>query len=73
MATIIQTATDTYTADTGRGTSLTLVKKSGGWWEVHSMNAAVRAYRSLGVKVFWSLEDIERAYKTFRGIAALIQ
>lgn len=30
MATIIQTAADTYTADNGRGTSLTIIKKSGG-------------------------------------------
>jgi len=42
-------------------------------WEVHAINEAVRAYRSLGVKVFWTLEEIERSYKTFRGISALIQ
>jgi hypothetical protein len=73
MATIIQTSENTYSADNGRGTSLTIVKKGGGWWEVHSANAATRAWRSLGVKVFWELADIEKAYKTFRGIAALIQ
>lgn len=72
MTTITQTAENTYTAENGRGTTLTLTKKDGGYWEVWAMNAAVRAYRTPGVKIFWSLADIEKAYKTFRGISALI-
>lgn len=62
----------TYTASNGTGTELTLVKKDGGYWEVWAQNAATRAYRTLGVKIFWSLADIEKNYKTFRGISALI-
>lgn len=72
MATIIQTADNAYTADNGKGTSLHLVKKDGGYWQVYAQNAATRAYRSLGVKTFWSLAEVEKSYKTFRGLAALI-
>lgn len=72
MTTITQTADNTFIANNGRGTELKLVKKDGGYWEVWAMNAAVRAYRTLGVKTFWSLADIEKNYKTFRGLSALI-
>lgn len=72
MATIIQTNENTFTADNGRGTLLTLVRMSAGYWLVSADNAAARAYRSIG-KAFPSLDDVEAAYKTFRGISALIQ
>lgn len=72
MTYIIQTAENTYTANNGRGTELMITKKDGGYWEVMAQNAATRAYRSLGVKIFWTLADIEKSYKTFRGLAALI-
>ena len=71
MATIIQTAENTYTADNGKGTSLTLVKMEAGYWLVSADNAAARAWRSIG-KTFWSLAEVESKYKTFRGISALI-
>jgi hypothetical protein len=73
MATIIQTGEKTFTTDNGKGTTLTLK-----WntrldrWEVFADNAAVRAYRSLGVKIFATLADVETRYKTFRGVSALI-
>lgn len=72
MTYITQTAENTYTANNGRGTELTITKKDGGYWEVMAQNAATRAYRTLGVKIFWTLADIEKSYKTFRGLAALI-
>lgn len=73
MATIIQTGEKTFTTTNGKGTSLTLKwNERLGWWEVMSDNAAVRAYRSLGVKIFRSLNEVEAKYKTFRGISALI-
>jgi len=72
MATIIQTAANTYTANNGRGTELTLTKMEAGYWLVSADNAAARAWRSIG-KVFWNLSDIEAHYKTFRGLSALIQ
>lgn len=72
MATIIQTADNTYTASNGKGTELMLTKKDGGYWEVMAQNAATRAYRTLGVKIFWTLDEVEKSYKTFRGLASLI-
>jgi len=73
MATIIQTGEKTFTTTNGKGTSLTLKwNESLEWWEVMSNNAAVRAYRTLGIKIFRSLNDVEQKYKTFRGISALI-
>ena len=71
MATIVQTAANTYTANNGKGTELTLVKMEAGYWLVSADNAAARAWRSIG-KTFWSLAEIEAKYKTFRGISALI-
>ena len=72
MTTILQTAENTFTADNGRGTVMTLsYNEVCGYWQVMSTNAAVRAYRSLGVKVFRSLAEVEAAYKTWRGICAL--
>lgn len=72
MTTIIQTNENTFTANNGTGTELTLIKSEVGYWTVIASNAATRAYRSLGAKTFWSLEDVEKSYKTFRGLAALI-
>lgn len=71
MATIIQTSDNTYTANNGKGTELTLVKMEAGYWLVSADNAAARAWRSIG-KTFWSLAEIEAKYKTFRGISVLI-
>ena len=74
MATIIQTAEKTFTTSNGRGTTMTLsYNEVSGYWQVTSDNAAVRAYRTLGVKVFWSLKEVEQKYKTWRGVSALIE
>lgn len=73
MATIIQTGENTFTTDNSKGTKLTLkLNAKIGYWEVWAENAAVSAYRSLGVKCFWKLSEVEAKYKTFRGISALI-
>ncbi len=71
MATIIQTAANTFTADNGRGTSLTLIKMDAGYWLVSADNAAARAYRSIG-KTYPDLAAVEASYKTFRGLSALL-
>lgn len=71
MTFITQTAENTFTADNGRGTSLTLVRMSAGYWLVSADNAAARAYRSIG-KTYPDLAAVEASYKTFRGISALI-
>lgn len=72
MTTIIQTNENTFTANNGKGTELTLIKSEVGYWTVIASNAATRAYRSLGANTFWSLAEVEKSYKTFRGLAALI-
>jgi hypothetical protein len=72
MTNIQQINETTYTANNGKGTELTLIKSAVGYWTVIASNAATRAYRSLGMKTFWSLAEVEAKYKTFRGLAALI-
>ena len=42
-------------------------------WEMYTDNAAVRAYRTLGVKTFASLEEVEARYKSWRGLCALVK
>jgi hypothetical protein len=69
---IIQTGEKTFTADNGKGTTMVLsFNEVCGYWQMMSDNAARRAYRTLGVKTFRSLAEVERAYKTWRGISAL--
>lgn len=72
MTEIQQIDANTFTADNGKGTELTLIKSEVGYWTVIASNAATRAYRTLGAKTFWNLSDIEAKYKTFRGLAALL-
>ena len=72
MATIIQTADNIFLASNGYGTELHLTQKSGGYWEVMATNEAVRAWRTLGIKIFRSIDDVERHYKTFSGLSALL-
>jgi len=72
-------APDSYRVDNGRGTQLTLTKKSGnGWshWEVQSLNARTKAMHSMytnrnlpGVRTYNTLAEVERRYKAFRGIS----
>ena len=71
-------APDRYRVDNGRGTQLTLIKKSGrGWtyWEVQSLNARTKAMHGgrgwPGVRTFNTLEEVENHYKAFRGISAV--
>jgi hypothetical protein len=42
-------------------------------WEMHTDNASRRAYRGLGLKFFCSLDEIERTYKSWRGVSLLIE
>jgi hypothetical protein len=73
MTTIIQTGEKTFITDNGRGTTMTLsFNEVCGYWQVMSDNAARRAYRTLGVKIFRSLAEVEQAYKAWRGISALV-
>lgn len=73
MTTIQQINETTFTANNGKGTELTLVKSAVGYWTVYAQNAATRAYRTLGAKTFWNLSDVEKSYKTFKGLGALIE
>ncbi len=41
-------------------------------WQMHTDNASHRAYRGLGIKEFSTLEEVEKNYKSWRGIAALV-
>lgn len=68
---IIMTVDGTYVTQ-ARGTTLTLKRKTYGW-EVCADNSAVRAWRTLGVKIFNTLEDVEKAYKSFYGITKLVE
>lgn len=56
-----------------RGSKMTL-RFSEAWdcWEMSTDNASHRAYRGLGVKHFQTLEEVERNYKSWRGIADLV-
>ena len=73
MACILQIAEKTFTTSNGRGTTMTLQwNETCGYWQMMSDNAAVRAYRTLGVKVFRTLAEVETAYKTWRGVSQLI-
>lgn len=72
MTYIQQINETTFTANNDKGSEMTLTKSEVGYWMVMVENAATKAYRSLGMKTFWSLAEVETKYKTFRGLAALI-
>lgn len=58
-----------------RGNKMTLSLVSDSWghhWQMQTDNASHRAYRGLGVKEFATLEEVEKNYKSWRGIAALV-
>ena len=42
-------------------------------WEMHTDNASSRAWRGLGVRFFDSLEEVERSYKSWRGVSQLTE
>lgn len=58
-----------------RGNKMILrhVKSSLGQWSVTTDNASHRAYRGLGVRYFNSLREVEKSYKSWRGIAELVE
>jgi hypothetical protein len=53
---------------------MTLRKQTWGSWEMYTDNVAARAYNHgfPGVHTFRTLEEVERRYKSWRGIAALV-
>lgn len=59
-----------------RGNEMTLNRENDDseWAKLRMItsNASVRAYGTLGVKYFSSLKEVEKSYKTWRGIEALI-
>lgn len=74
MATILQIGEKTFSTDNGRGTKLILKwSEAGSYWMIMADNATVRAYRTMGVKIFHSLAEVEQKYKTWRGISALVE
>ncbi len=58
-----------------RGNKMTLrrIHNCFGEWEMMTNNASVRAYRTPGVKYFDDLAQVEKQYKSWRGISALIR
>ena len=56
-----------------RGCEMTLMREQNGW-SMYTVNAAVRAWnRGYAVpRSFATLEDVEARYKSWRGIAALV-
>ena len=60
-----------------RGMKMTLTKEhsavTGEFWRMHVDNASSRAYSGLGVREFDTIEQVEQHYKSWRGIAALIE
>ncbi|MBL0436796.1 hypothetical protein JD543_04870 [Aeromonas caviae] len=58
-----------------RGNKMILrhVQSSLGQWSVTTDNASHRAYRGLGVRYFNSLREVEKSYKSWRGIAELVE
>lgn len=72
MATIQQIGDNSYTV-TNRGTHMVLEKHRGGW-RMKTKNAATRVWSMGGEswKEFGSLEEVERNYKSWRGIVVLV-
>lgn len=69
----IQMTADNSFSLVARGCRMTLRKENDGRWVMYTVNAMVMAYnRGFATpKYFATLEDVERRYKTWRGIAAL--
>jgi hypothetical protein len=53
-----------------RGNKMTLINGANGW-EMRVDNALHRAYCGAGVRVSRSLQDVEKKYKSWRGISTL--
>lgn len=57
-----------------RGNKMTLVKHEtciGTHWTMYTDNASRRAYKAFAQRDFDSLADVEKHYKSWKGIAAL--
>jgi len=70
---MIEKISDTEYMLVSRGAEMTLIRADG-QWEMYVVNASVRAWRN-GVaipKFFSTLEDVETRYKSWRGIAELV-
>ncbi|MGL1407021.1 hypothetical protein ACSTIX_10585 [Vibrio parahaemolyticus] len=75
MRNVIQQLGETTFYLESRGNKMTLSRVTDVWgthWQMHTDNASHRAYRGLGIKEFSTLEDVEKNYKSWRGIAALV-
>ena len=71
---IIQIDENTFYLES-RGNKMTLSRKQGAWvefWQMSTDNASHRAHRGLGIKEFASLEAVEKHYKSWRGVSALL-
>ena len=73
MAATIQQIDDNSYTVTSRGTHMVL-EKHGDGWRMKTKNAATRVWGMGGEswKDFASLEEVERNYKSWRGIAVLV-
>jgi hypothetical protein len=56
-----------------RGNKMTLIRNDWDQWEMYTDNASHRAYQGPGVRVFNSLKEVEKHYKSWRGISALVE
>lgn len=72
MANIQQIDSNTFFL-VARGAEMTL-KREGGRWVMYTVNAVVRAWNNgyATPKYFDSLDEVEQRYKTWRGVAALL-
>lgn len=73
MANAIQMIDENTFKLTARGSEMTLVRESGEW-VMYTVNASVRAWNNgFSIpKYFKTLADVEARYKTWRGIAVLV-
>lgn len=74
MKAIEQIDNDTFYLES-RGNKMTLTKVVTNWgheWVMHTDNASRRAWRGLDIRKFANLMQVETAYKSWRGIAALV-
>lgn len=74
MSTMILKVHDGKYQCTARGSEMTLVRE-GNQWAMYTVNASVRAYNNGHAmpKYFRSLEDVEKKYKSWQGIAGLVE
>ena len=71
----IQMLTEKSYFVSARGSKMTLtrVDEYCGKWQMETDNASRRAYGGLGVRYFDNLQQVEKAYKSWKGISSLIE